>query len=260
MVAALNAGLAAVKGDIVSITDDDAAPHPTWLARISDRFTHDTVIGAVGGRDWIYQHNQLDDGCRQVVGRVQWFGRVIGNHHWGVGEAREVDVLKGVNMSFRTRAIANLRFDERMHGTGAQVHFELAFCLALKRLGWKLIYDPQVRVNHYPAQRFDEDKRQQFHQVAFINAVHNETLGLLEYFSPLQRVVFLVWAMLVGTRDALGLVQWLRLFPSQRSLASRKWLASVEGRWQGFCTWGDMRGIRFLGVSHAEAQRRREEG
>ncbi len=254
VVAALNAGLGAVKGDTVSITDDDAAPHPTWLATISDRFINDNTIGAVGGRDWIYQHNQLEDGSREVVGKVQWFGRVIGNHHLGVGEAREVDVLKGVNMSFRSCAISDLRFDERMHGTGAQVHFELAFCLALKRLGWKLIYDPQIRVNHYPAKRFDEDKRQQFHQVAFINAVHNETLGLLEYFSPLGRLVFLIWAVLVGTRDGLGFVQWLRLLPSQRGLATKKWLASVEGRWQGFCTWKqwDMHPVKFFGLSHTK--------
>jgi GT2 family glycosyltransferase len=241
VVAALNAGLAAVDGDIVSITDDDAAPHPTWLARISDRFHNDNAIGAVGGRDWIYQHSQLEDGSRKVVGKVQWFGRVIGNHHLGVGEVREVDVLKGVNMSFRCCAIlpqgANLRFDQRMHGTGAQVHFELAFCLALKKLGWKLIYDPQIQVNHYPAQRFDEDRRLQFHQLAFINAVHNETLGLLECFSPLQRLLFLIWAVLIGTRDALGLAQWLRLLPSEGSLATKKWFASMEGRWLGWCTW-----------------------
>ncbi|NRB07195.1 MAG: glycosyltransferase family 2 protein [Richelia sp.] len=237
VVAALNAGLAVVNGHIVSITDDDAAPHPTWLAKISDRFCHDSSIGAVGGRDWIYQHNQLEDGFRNTVGKVQWFGRVIGNHHLGIGKVREVDVLKGVNMSFRSCAISDLSFDQRMHGTGAQVHFELAFCLALKKLGWKLVYDPQIKVNHYPAKRFDEDKRQQFHQLAFINAVHNETLGLLEYFSPVQRLVFVIWAVLVGTRDALGLVQWLRLLLIEGSLATRKWLASMEGRWWGWCTW-----------------------
>ena len=237
VVAALNTGLSVVRGDIVSITDDDAAPHPTWLAKISHRFDNNNSIVAVGGRDCIYQNNQLEDGSSNIVGKVQWFGRVIGNHHLGVGGIREVDVLKGVNMSFRSSAISDLRFDKRMHGMGAQVHFELAFCLALKKSGWKLVYDPQIKVNHYPAKRFDEDKRQQFHQLAFINAVHNETLGLLEYFSPVQNIVFITWAVFVGTRDALGLIQWLRLLPSQGTLATRKWFASIEGRWLGYCTW-----------------------
>ncbi len=237
VVAALNAGLEAVEGDIVSITDDDAAPHCDWLERIAAYFINDSCIGGVGGRDWVYQNHKLEDDSREVVGKLQWFGRVIGNHHLGVGTPREADVLKGVNMSFLSCAIAPLRFDARMRGTGAQVHFELAFCLALKRAGWKLIFDPQVEVDHYPAKRFDEDKRQQFNHIAFTNAVHNETLALLEHFSDVQRLVFFIWSSLVGTREALGFVQWLRLLPSEGSLSGQKWLASMRGRWQGFCTW-----------------------
>jgi cellulose synthase/poly-beta-1,6-N-acetylglucosamine synthase-like glycosyltransferase len=238
VVAALNAGLAVVEGDILSITDDDAAPHPDWLAKITAHFAADSCIGAVGGRDWIYQGDKLEDGSRLVVGRLQWFGRVIGNHHLGVGAAREVDVLKGVNMSFRREAIAQMRFDERMRGTGAQVHFEMAFTLALKRAGWKIIYDPSVAVDHYPAQRFDEDQRHNFNEIALINLVHNETLVLLEHLSPWRRAVFLLWAILVGTRDSLGLLQWLRLFPSQGQIVGKKLWVSLRGRWQGWQTWG----------------------
>lgn len=211
-------------------------PHPDWLEKINAHFICDRRIGGVGGRDWVHQGNKVIDDSRQIVGKLQWFGRVIGNHHLGVGEPREVDVLKGVNMSFRQEAIAQLRFDERMRGTGAQVHFEMAFTLALKQAGWKLIYDPQVAVDHYPAQRFDEDQRNNFNEIAFINLVHNETLVLLEYLPLFRRAVFLLWAILVGTRDSLGLVQWLRLLPSQGQLAGKKCWASLRGRWHGWQT------------------------
>lgn len=234
VIAALNAGLAAVEGDIVSITDDDAAPHPDWLERITAHFICDRCIGGLGGRDWIHHGSKLEDESRLVVGQLQWFGRVIGNHHLGVGEPREVDILKGVNMSFRTQAIGQLRFDERMRGTGAQVHFEMAFTLALKRAGWKIIYDPNVAVDHYPAQRFDEDQRNNFNEIAFINLVHNETLVLLEHLPFIRRIVFLFWAIFVGTCDSLGLIQWLRFLPSQGQLAGKKLLASWRGRWQGY--------------------------
>ncbi len=234
VVAALNAGLAAVEGDIVSITDDDAAPHPDWLERIAAYFTSDSRLGGLGGRDWIHHGSKLEDESRPVVGQLQWFGRVIGNHHLGVGEPREVDILKGVNMSFRKEAIGQLRFDERMRGTGAQVHFEMAFTLTLKRAGWKIIYDPNVAVDHYPAQRFDEDQRNNFNEVAFINLVHNETLVLLEHLPFIRRIVFLFWAVFVGTCDSLGFVQWLRFLPSQGQLAGKKLLASWHGRWQGY--------------------------
>lgn len=233
VVAALNAGLVAVTGDIVSITDDDAAPHPDWLARINAHFI-DSLVAGVGGRDWVHQGNKILDESRLVVGKLQWFGRVIGNHHLGVGEARQVDVLKGVNMSFRTQAIAGLRFDERMRGTGAQVHFEMAFTLALKRAGWQLIYDPKIAVDHYPAQRFDEDQRHNFNQIALTNLVHNETLILLEHLPTIRRMIFGFWAIFIGTRDCFGLIQWLRFLPSQGQLATRKLLASLQGRWQGY--------------------------
>ena len=96
VVAAMNAGMDAACGDIIAFTDDDATPHTDWLERIEAHFLSDSNIGGVGGRDWVYHGTQLEEGEREVVGQVQWFVRVIGGHHLGVGEARQVDVLKGV--------------------------------------------------------------------------------------------------------------------------------------------------------------------
>lgn len=238
VVAAMNVGLDTARGDIIAITDDDAAPHPDWLARIEAYFVSDPCIGGVGGRDLVYVNNELIyKGESKVVGKLQWYGRVIGDHHKGIGAAREVDVLKGVNMAYRRSAIAHLHFDERMLGTGAQVHFELAFSLALRSQGWKLIYDPLIIVDHYPAQRFDEDQRNNFNHLAWKNAVHNETLALLEYLPPFRLVVFMLWATLVGTRKAFGLLQLLRFLPKEKTLAWQKWLASMQGRTQAWQTW-----------------------
>lgn len=237
VIAAMNAGVEAATGDIIAFTDDDAVPHTNWLDRIQSYYLNDDQIGGVGGRDVIQRSEPWFQGERAVVGLLQWYGRLIGEHHRGVGTAREVDVLKGVNMSFRRQVFDDLRFDDRLRGTGAQVHFEVVFCLALRRKGWKLIYDPAILVDHYIAQRFDEDQRHQFNAIACANAVHNETLALLEHLSIWQRLVFGLWAILFGTRQSLGLVQWLRLFPSERAIATQKWLASMQGRWQGWQTW-----------------------
>ncbi|HHP7229387.1 MAG TPA: glycosyltransferase family 2 protein [Xenococcaceae cyanobacterium] len=241
VVAAMNAGLEVAQGDIITFTDDDAAPHSDWLKRIEAHFLADELVGGVGGRDILYRNGQLIEGEKKVVGKLQWFGRPIGNHHLGIGEPREVDILKGVNMSFRRTAINGLKFDRRMRGTGAQVDFEIAFCLTLKGLGWKLIYDPMILVDHYTAVRFDEDQRHQFNKIAWTNAIHNQTLALLEYLNSIRLVVFLVWRVLIGTRDARGLLQLLRFLPSEGTLAVQKWLASIQGAWQGWQTWS--RGI-----------------
>lgn len=238
VVAAMNAGLQSYSSDIIVSTDDDGEPHKDWLERLVAHFKDPQVAG-VGGRDWQYVGSQIKEpGECEIVGKAQWFGRVIGNHHLGVGPAREVDVLKGVNMGFRRSAIEGIRFDERMRGTGAQAHFELAFTLKLRKQGWKLIYDPLVAVNHYPAQRFDEDGRDQFNALARTNAIHNETLAILDYLDGLfSRGVFLAWSLLVGTREAMGLVQWIRFFPSEGLLAGDKYWASLRGRWQGYQSW-----------------------
>lgn len=242
-IAAMNVGLDAATGDILSFTDDDAAPHSDWLERIENHFIADERLGGLGGRDWVYFGTELYRAAPQTdVGRVQWFGRVIGNHHLGVGSVREVDVLKGVNMSFRRAAIVNRYFDRRMLGTSAQIHFEIEYCLALKKAGWKLVYDPMLAVDHYQGERFDEDRRHQcFNEIATTNIVHNKTLALLEHLPPLRRTVFSIWSIAIGSQDAPGFVQWLRLLPREGNLAGQKWLASLRGFRKGWQTWQQSR-------------------
>jgi cellulose synthase/poly-beta-1,6-N-acetylglucosamine synthase-like glycosyltransferase len=237
VVAAMNMGLDTARGDIIAFTDDDAAPHQDWLERIEAHFLDNETIGGVGGCDFMYIHDQLVKGEKATVGRLQWFGRAIGNHHLGKGDPREVDFLKGVNMSFRRSAISGMRFDERMRGTGAQVHFEIMWCLSLRKRGWKLIYDPSIAVDHHLAQRFDEDVRGQFNALACTNAAHNETLALLEYLPTLRQVVFLLWAILIGTRACFGILMLPRFLSSHGTVAIQMLLASWRGRFQGWQSW-----------------------
>jgi len=229
-VQALNAGLALATGDIIAITDDDAEPHADWVARIVAHFERNPDVAGVGGRDFLHVNNVLQQGQERIVGRVPYVGRHRGNHHLGYGPAREVDVLKGVNGSYRTVALREIGFDTRLRGTGAQVHWEISLCLALKRRGWKLLYDPAVAVNHYLAPRFDEDQRTGFNSLALRNAVFNETFIRIEHLSPVRRVFFMAWGILLGTRASPGLVQWLRFLPSQRGLSGDKFLAALFGR------------------------------
>jgi cellulose synthase/poly-beta-1,6-N-acetylglucosamine synthase-like glycosyltransferase len=239
VVAAMNLALDIADGDIIAFTDDDAAPHVDWLKKIEAHFLADDTIGGLGGRDYIYKNNQLWKGEKRQVGHLLWFGKMIGNHHLGIGEPREVDILKGVNMSFRRKAILENRFDSRMLGSGAQVHFEVEFCLKLKKSGWKLIYDPHVAVDHYFAQRFDEDQRDQFNELAFFNEVHNETLALMDYLSPLRRLAFFGWSIMIGHRRGFGLLQVLRFLWQEKRLALTKLQVTIWGRWQGWITWNN---------------------
>ncbi|MCY7281981.1 MAG: glycosyltransferase family 2 protein [Cyanobacteria bacterium CAN_BIN43] len=237
-VPALNIGLDEANGDLICITDDDACPHPDWLVRIEAHFATNLQVAGVGGRDWVYQGMRLVEGRSEIVGKVQWFGRVIANHHLGVGKAREVDVLKGANMSYRKAAVGELQFDQRLQGQGLQVHDELAFCLALRRAGWVLVYDPQVAVDHYSSDRAAEaDQRDQFNPAVNFSATCNETLLLLEHFPPAQQIIFLIWAVFIGTSESMGLIQWLRFLPSQGARSTQKLIACLRGRWRGLQLW-----------------------
>jgi glycosyltransferase involved in cell wall biosynthesis len=233
VVAALNAGLAAADADIIAFTDDDAAPRPEWLRQIEAGFAADPGLGGLGGRDWVYQHGHLEDASEPTVGRITWFGRCIGNHHLGVGPAREVDALKGVNMSFRSRALAGVQFDTRLRGSGAQVCNELGVALAVKRGGWRLRYDPQIAVDHYPSVRHDEDRRNTFSAEALYNATFNETLLLCEHFPYWRRLAYLLVSLGVGQRVTPGLLQWVRLLPSEGPMATTRlriaWAARLAG-------------------------------
>jgi glycosyltransferase involved in cell wall biosynthesis len=235
VVAALNAGLAAVgDADIIAFTDDDAAPRPAWLQQAVAALAADDTLGGVGGRDWVYQHGRLEDASAAVVGRISWIGRCIGNHHLGVGPPRIVDALKGVNMCFRAQALSGVRFDTRLKGSGAQVHNELGVALAVRRRGWKLLYDPRIAVDHYPSVRFDEDKRNTFSSVALFNATFNETLLLCEDFTPVRRLAYLAWCLLIGDRVAPGLVGWFLLLPSGAATATVRLRTAWSARRAGW--------------------------
>jgi glycosyltransferase involved in cell wall biosynthesis len=207
---ALNAGLRRCNSDVVAITDDDAAPRPEWLARIESHFASDPRVGGVGGRDWCYLDGVLESGEEAVVGRVLWFGRIVAAHHHGVGPARDVDILKGANCSYRVNAIKHLGFDTRLRGAGAQIHNDLLISLAVRRAGWRLIYDPQVTVDHYLGKRHDNDQRWQLNLDATVDRAYNLRLAIDEVQPVWRRTAALLWQFAVGTSEAPGLVWLLR--------------------------------------------------
>ena len=230
---ALNAGLQACRTDVLAITDDDTEPRPDWLARILAHFAADPTVGGVGGRDWVQEGGKVQDGSETEVGRLQWFGRAIGNHHLGVGPAREVHFLKGANMSYRTRAIANLHFDTRLRGAGAQPSEDMAFSIDVRRAGWRLIYDPLVALDHYPGHReqprayagaLDADY-QGLSDLGF-----NEVVARWRTMPPKNRLVFLVWSALIGTRVTPGLLQAVRFTPKLGGRAWGRYAAVQRGK------------------------------
>jgi glycosyltransferase involved in cell wall biosynthesis/GT2 family glycosyltransferase len=199
LAAAMLAGLRAATGDVVALTDDDAVPRPDWVARIAAHFA-DPGLGVLGGRDAL----PGDEGPGTLdVGRVGRWGRVVGNHHLGRGTVRDVDVVKGANLAVRRGAAA---VPVGLRGTGAQPHTEVALCGWAAARGWRIAYDPDLVVDHYPARRPAGDRRERRRPADVADEAYNLVAALLSGRPELawRRAAY---GLLVGDRSVPGLLR-----------------------------------------------------
>ena len=203
VLAAMGHGVRATTSDVVAFTDDDARVPANWsteLLKILDDPLNATV-GAVGGRDVLYSDDRpRSTRLKQKVGRVTWGGRVIGNHHCGVGPARNVDVLKGVNSAYRRTA---LRLPVGLRGDGAQAHYEVAVGQCLIAHGWTMIYDPSITVQHHPAARVGDDQR----EAPSDQAVYDSAFNVMRALAPTHQWRRWLYVHVVGDSACPGLVR-----------------------------------------------------
>ena len=202
LLAAMRAGVAQSAGEVIAFTDDDAIARPDWLAVLLDHYSL-TGVGGVGGRDVTQPPRKEIERPSTGVGRVNEWGKLYGFHHVGVGEHSDVQVLKGVNMSFRRVALALPR---QLRGAGAEVHNEIAISLWARAQGWRLIYDPGAVVDHSLGPRFDVDQRDRPAPQGVSNEAYNLVFTLLSLEPSLtrRRVAF---GLLVGDRATPGLAR-----------------------------------------------------
>jgi len=244
VIAALNFGFDHATGDLIAVTDDDTAPNPDWLQRIVGRFAAHPDLGALSGRDWVV----ADDGYLEathapVVGRIRWYGRVIGNHHLGSGPMRDVDILKGANLALRRAAIAGLRIDPALRGRGAEPHWEIDLSLALKATGWRLAYDPAIGVVHYAEVRHLGQREDAMSRQEQFDAVHNQAYALLKRLPSVRRLIAVAYGLLVGTRAFPGPLLSLALVASGKSPrdALGRMRVATAARIEAFRSWGRWR-------------------
>ena len=197
-----NAGIAAARGEVIGFTDDDVLVPPQWLARLLAHY-RDPAVGGVGGRDVIHGQGGVDVRPVTRVGYVHWFGRLVANHHKLVRGVRQVDFLKGCNMSFRRRLAPAI--DRRLVGR-IPYGFEVDMGLDVRDRGARLIYDPELTVDHYPSSDMSAGDSGRARTVN-----HNHTYILLKHLSWPRRLAFLLYTLAIGDRDTVGLVRGLFL-------------------------------------------------
>jgi hypothetical protein len=223
MIAAMQRGTAATTGEVVAFTDDDAVPHADWIERLVAAFT-DPKVGAVGGRDV-----QPDEGESVTcdVGRLTPYGRLVGNQHRGIGRARVVDCLKGVNMAFRSDALAFAK-PGLLRGAGAQPHNEPIMCRWVQKQGLRVVYDPAIAVDHFPAVRMSGDTRGAADRRLVVDAAHNLVVSICAL--DRRRIpVQALYSVLLGGLANPGIVRALvGLARGERATVTR-FLPALEG-------------------------------
>ena len=200
ILAAENAGLQVAKGDIVCFIDDDAVARPDWIERLLVHY-QDAQVGAVGGRDMLYVDGELHTaGQPGRVGELTWYGRMYGNHHLGADALRDVYFLKGVNMSLRRNLVTQV--DPHLLGD-VTYHWEDDLCLAVWAQGYRLLYDPQLVVDHY-AGRSMGTRALETSQILFENN-HNATYVLLKHLPLWRKIISFLYTFLIGDGNAWGI-------------------------------------------------------
>ena len=245
VIAAMAQGVRMASGAVVAFVDDDAVPHPNWLATLL-LLLKEADVGGAGGRDIVAG---LTDEMTPDVGRISAFGKLIGNHHRGSPGVREVAVLKGVNCAYRREAI---EFPTNLRGTGAQVAWEWAVAFRARSNGWRLLYDSNVKVDHYPGPRFDRDRRDEPNREAVADIVWNETfvIGSFDRRLLYRRLLFFT---LVGTSTAPGVIRGAAalLRREERSRVLWRWWPSMRGLYSA--GWAVHRGKRVSFTSNGPA-------
>lgn len=135
-------------GEHLLLLNNDAMVEPTTLARACARLAMESDVGAVGGPIHLW------DGRLQEAGSIVWNdGSCLG---YGRGDSpllppyqfvRDVDYCSGAFLLAR-RALFELlgRFDEVF----APAYYEESdFCVRLWEHGYRVVYDPAVRIRHF---------------------------------------------------------------------------------------------------------------
>jgi GT2 family glycosyltransferase len=231
--AALNAGLAWATGEVIGFIDDDVLVEAHWVERLR-RAYEDPDIGGVGGRDIVYTSGRHQPDCGGgVVGRISWFGRLIGNHHCDDSRRQMVRHLKGANMSFRRRYLTWCDVRHIAHAPRNDADLSLE---AVRR-GARLLYDPEIIVHHHVAPRA-EPRGRDVRALRLIHAVaHDQAYMIAKHFPPMRRAVYVLYVSLIGFDPVYGVAQCLWQLARGDRQAPSKLRAAVVGTSRGLATF-----------------------
>ena len=205
IVPAENALLAAATGDVVCFLDDDSIARPFWLENLVRHYERDHRVGGVAGPVIPIENGAPQAKKARFRNWVLFPGLILDQSTRHTNRLLGVDHFRGANMSFRRELLEELGgFDTRLRGDCFR--FELDACLGIKRLGYRLLFEPDAEIDHHEAPR-GGGQDQRFSRSTFTNNAANESYVLLKHYGRGPAGwLHMVFAFAVGNFPCPGLV------------------------------------------------------
>ena len=167
---ARNAGLAAVRGDIVLFLDDDITFAPDLFRCHVDAHLKHPAAGAVTGKITL-KPPHFWPAQDAVVALDPHTAKLSVNY--AKDRAGFVDFHSGANVSFKKAVFASAgRFDENFLGNA--VYEEIDFGLRLRQKGYTVYYEPAAAIVHFRADAGGcrNDQASHYHFLKFYNTAY----------------------------------------------------------------------------------------
>ena len=181
---AKNIGMLNAQGDILAFLDDDSLVQDGWLKSCVDTFSSEE-IGMVGGRVIdINDPNLAQINDSGLIGRISFTGIRINNFGKITEKVTPVDHLRGGNMAVR-KNLLKLIGGYDTYFTGTNVFEETDVCTRIKKLGYKILYNPDMLIEHHFAKR-DDIERKLSNKKTIFYICRNGMYYMLSNFSPMR--------------------------------------------------------------------------
>ncbi len=145
LAASRNIGLAHCTGEIVAMTDDDAEVFPDWVTQMKKVHSEHPEVGGLGGA---VLGAESDKSLLSRIADVAVFS--------SPPRPGYVRTIAGVNVSYKRPVLQAVGLQDETLFRGEDVDFNWR----VRKLGYKIYYDPEIKVLHHHRPNF----RQLLHQ------------------------------------------------------------------------------------------------
>ena len=225
-------------GDVLALLDDDAEAHSDWLKRIVTYYA-DPLVGGVGGR-----YVNFFDGVKasypkvKEVAIIKWNGKPVGNMYCDCAFSNPVtvDFLMGGNLSYRLNLFRHAKPSQAL-SSNVSFHWEIDVGLKVKGQNYKIIFDPNIMVDHHSAPRTISGMRTLNYEGVYWSNF-NYAYIMKQNLGNIKLITYVLYSFLIGWGGSPGVLYILIQFLRAEKIAWKEYVYS------SFCG-------RIKGLSHA---------